>query len=103
MPMQLGPARRMPAARAVAAMRAWVAAPSALTSAKPAENMISARTPLAAQACTAASAAAPGTAQMARSGAYGRSATLRQACRPWISPAPGFTGQIGPAKPLALR
>ena len=76
-PCTLGPIRRMPAARAVASMPSWMRLPSAPISPKPEATTTATLTPRAAQAATASTAAWPGTATMASSGASGVAASSR--------------------------
>jgi len=75
MPRQLGPIRRMPAARQTASSSRWRSAPSGPISAKPAETTTMARTPLAAQSRAAWTTEGAGTASTARSTGPGTSST----------------------------
>ena len=71
-PMQFGPTRRIPAARARSRRRRSTARPSAPVSAKPAVITTTPRTPDRAHSSIASSTAAAGTATTARSIETGR-------------------------------
>ncbi len=74
-PRQFGPSRRMPAALAMAIMRACSTAPAWSTSAKPAVSTMAFFTPNAARSATACTAIRAATATTATSGTVGSSDT----------------------------
>ena len=74
-PRQLGPMRRIPAARQTASSSRWRWAPSGPVSAKPAEMTTIARTPLAAHSPAASTTYGAGRASTARSTGPGTSST----------------------------
>jgi len=65
--------------------------------------MMAILTPAAAQASTAATAVAPGTAMIATSGASGSAARSGKLFSPWISARFGLIGNTRPRKPKRAR
>ena len=98
-PRQFGPSRRMPWLLATAVMRSCSAAPASFISAKPAENMMTARHPFLPSSSTEAMAWLAGTATMPTSGAAGSADMVAKAGSPCTVGRFGFTGHNWPAKP----
>ncbi len=101
-PCEFGPTMRRPRARARAAISASRALPPAV-SPKPEAIITATLTPSAAHSSRAATAASPGTAMIARSGAASRSESRGTAFRPCTSLRLGLIGCTAPRKPKRER
>ncbi len=98
-PRQFGPSSRSPPARATATIASCRSRPTASASAKPAEKMVAAVTPLSIQPAMASGTSRAATMMKAWSTGPSTARMLGKAGAPMISARPGLIGMTRPANP----